>query len=261
MGQEYSAPSPGAKFQVIGAGLPRTGTASFSAALAILLDGPVYHGGTQITLGPEHEVKTWLRVAAQWPPSTRASRESVKSLIAGRLRGFVATTDYPGLNYVQELVELYPDAKVTCTVRDVESWQKSMAVVGNAATKWFMRILFLPMPSLRYFPAFIDTVKDQWHGRYGETASPSEATYHRHMEWLREVVPEKRLVFFDVRDGWGPLCEILGVDVPNVPFPRVNDGEAIARSAAKQFRRALRRWMLIAGIIACVGYGVTWMMR
>lgn len=52
MGQQYSAPVPGTKLQVIGAGLPRTGTVSFSRALEILLDGPVYHDGTNITLGP-----------------------------------------------------------------------------------------------------------------------------------------------------------------------------------------------------------------
>jgi hypothetical protein len=49
MGQKVSVPKAGAEIQVIGAGLPRTGTASFSAALEILLDGPTYHGGTQIS--------------------------------------------------------------------------------------------------------------------------------------------------------------------------------------------------------------------
>jgi hypothetical protein len=61
MGQKASVPQPGARFQVIGAGLSRTGTASFSAALEILLDGPVYHGGTQITMGPPTEIKSWIQ--------------------------------------------------------------------------------------------------------------------------------------------------------------------------------------------------------
>lgn len=51
MGQQASVPQAGAEIQVIGAGLPRTGTSSFSAALEILLDGPTYHGGTQISRG------------------------------------------------------------------------------------------------------------------------------------------------------------------------------------------------------------------
>ncbi|OAQ65191.1 NAD dependent epimerase/dehydratase [Pochonia chlamydosporia 170] len=261
MGQEYSVPKPNTKFQVIGAGLPRTGTASFSAALEILLAGPVYHGGTQLTLGPEYEVKTWLRAASLWPPSNDSARDEIKALIASRLDGFVATTDCPGTMYIPELVDLYPDAKVICTVRDEESWEKSMAVVSTAATKWFMRALFLPMPSLRYFPAYIDTLRDIWVALYGETEPVSKLTYQRHMRWLKEVVPKDRLVFFDVRDGWGPLCEALGVDVPDVPFPRVNDGEAIEKFAGKQFGRALKRWLLLLGGAGLLAYGVSWVMR
>ena len=36
------------KIQVIGAGLGRTGTMSFSAALEKLLDGPAYHSGNML---------------------------------------------------------------------------------------------------------------------------------------------------------------------------------------------------------------------
>lgn len=60
MGQHCFQPRPGTKLQVIGAGLPRTGTASISRALEILLDGPVYHGATQVLLGPEKDIKTWI---------------------------------------------------------------------------------------------------------------------------------------------------------------------------------------------------------
>lgn len=28
---------------------------------------------------------------------------------------------------------------------------------------------------------------------------------------------------FNVKQGWEPLCSFLGVDVPDVPFPRLND--------------------------------------
>jgi hypothetical protein len=58
MGNQLSAPKPGTEFQVIGAGLSRTGTASFSKALRILLDRLVYHGGTQTTLGDKVEMKS-----------------------------------------------------------------------------------------------------------------------------------------------------------------------------------------------------------
>ena len=39
--------------QVIGAGLPRTGSTSFAKALERLLDGPVCHGGSAILMREE----------------------------------------------------------------------------------------------------------------------------------------------------------------------------------------------------------------
>jgi hypothetical protein len=43
-------------------------------------------------------------------------------------------------------------------------------------------------------------------------------------EEVQRTVPEERLLVFEVRDGWEPLCRFLGVDVPDKPFPRANDG-------------------------------------
>ena len=56
MGAQSSIPKPGTTIQVIGRGVPRTGTASSSAALSILLNAPIYHGGTQATLGPPFQI-------------------------------------------------------------------------------------------------------------------------------------------------------------------------------------------------------------
>lgn len=37
----------------------------------------------------------------------------------------------------------------------------------------------------------------------------------------------RQLLKFSVKEGWGPLCEFLGVPVPDVPFPKVNSTEQI----------------------------------
>lgn len=61
MGQQVSVPQAGAEIQVIGAGLPRTRTSSFSAALENLLDRPTYHGGTQISRGAPIEIQSCIK--------------------------------------------------------------------------------------------------------------------------------------------------------------------------------------------------------
>ena len=35
----------------------------------------------------------------------------------------------------------------------------------------------------------------------------------------------------ELGQGWEPLCEFLGLPVPDEPFPRVNDAEAVERYA------------------------------
>jgi hypothetical protein len=50
MGGALSKADSAATMQVIGAGYSRTGTSSLQLALEKLVDGPVYHGGTQIWL-------------------------------------------------------------------------------------------------------------------------------------------------------------------------------------------------------------------
>ncbi|KAH8776779.1 NAD dependent epimerase/dehydratase [Diaporthe sp. PMI_573] len=253
MGNQASVPTPGTKLQVIGAGLPRTGTASFSEALRILLDAPVYHGGTQCTMGQPIEMLSWIKVLRLFPFRVDADRKAALSLIRQRLDGYAAVTDSPGNGLIPELLDLYPDAKVICTVRDPEAWEKSMVGVASASTKWFLRGVLLPLPTMRHFVDYINALRDQWLYLYGETEPPTTISYNRHMELLRETVPADRLVFLEVKDGWEPLCKALGKDIPDVPFPRINDSEAIDKFAAKTAMRGLIRWSIL---LAAVGAGI-----
>ena len=49
------------------------------------------------------------------------------------------------------------------------------------------------------------------------------AVFNEHVEEVKSFVPSDRLLVFDVRDGWNPLCTFLNKPVPDVPFPCVND--------------------------------------
>ncbi|PWY76118.1 NAD dependent epimerase/dehydratase [Aspergillus sclerotioniger CBS 115572] len=254
MGQKASDPQPGTKLQVIGAGLSRTGTASFSAALNILLDGPVYHGGTQVTMGQPIEIKTWITALRDW--LVGQDQQRVLALIKDRTDGYAAITDAPATQFVPELLELYPDSKVICTVRDPVAWAKSIEQISGLATLWFLRAVLLPLPGMRHFVEYISLLQLQWDRVYNGQRAQVEI-YHQHIAWLKEIVPADRLVFFDVKDGWEPLCEALGKDVPDVPFPRINDSKAVDQVAEYHIKRGLKRW---AGGFAVVGVVTAWFM-
>jgi hypothetical protein len=55
-------------------------------------------------------------------------------------------------------------------------------------------------------------------------------TYIEHYAHIRSKVPPERLLSFHPRDGWEPLCEFLGKEVPkDEAFPRVNEAKSTVR--------------------------------
>lgn len=54
----------------------------------------------------------------------------------------------------------------------------------------------------------------------------------------------------DLSEGWEPLCEFLGVPVPNEPFPRANDAAAADSYATKVLLKVLGVWV---GILTGAG--------
>ena len=44
-----------------------------------------------------------------------------------------------------------------------------------------------------------------------------------HNKAVEAQIPARQLLVYQVKDGWGPLCEFLDVPVPSEPFPRTND--------------------------------------
>ncbi|KAF4261646.1 hypothetical protein CNMCM8812_004840 [Aspergillus fumigatus] len=266
MGQTTSIPKPGTQIQVIGAGLPRTGTTSLSMALAILLDAPVYHCNTQTTRGPPSELKSWIRILHAW---LEGDRPTVLAALKSCLTGFAAVTDTPACHLLPELLELYPDAKVVCTVRDPLAWEKSMKQAHGLTRTWFLKALLFPLPGMRHFVDFTWLLRRQWSRLYADgrhlnsvnevaATLPQRETYSRHLAWLKENVPPHQLIFFDVREGWEPLCRALGKDIPkDVPFPHENDSVGIERTAKYHIRRALMRWagmFALTGVIIIAGF-------
>ena len=43
--------------------------------------------------------------------------------------------------------------------------------------------------------------------------------YEAHNRRVKEVVPEDRLLVWNIKDGWEPLCKFLGKPVPDAPIP------------------------------------------
>jgi Sulfotransferase domain len=71
-----------------------------------------------------------------------------------------------------------------------------------------------------------------WEGTFDERFEDKAyaiEVFERHNEEVKRRVPPERLLVYDVREGWEPLCEFLGVPEPEEPFPRLNDAAQMRR--------------------------------
>jgi hypothetical protein len=65
------------------------------------------------------------------------------------------------------------------------------------------------------------------------------AVFNRHNDEVKQAFGPDRLLVFDVKEGWAPLCRFLEVAEPNEPFPRLNDTATI-RAMMKRMRESER---------------------
>jgi hypothetical protein len=81
------------------------------------------------------------------------------------------------------------------------------------------------------------TLRDRHSERDGLIAS-----FERHTAAVKEAVPADRLLVWDAKEGWEPLCEFLGVDVPPMPLPHVNDSQTFKDRLVEMSLGTLDGW-------------------
>ncbi len=58
----------------------------------------------------------------------------------------------------------------------------------------------------------------------GEIDDPEHAVkiFEQHTQTVIDTIDPDRLLVYQVKQGWQPLCEFLDKPIPEEPFPRVN---------------------------------------
>ncbi len=195
---------------VIGAGFGRTGTLSFKAALEQLGYAPCWHIEDMVARRPDKPLLAWQALA-------QGGAMDWKKL----LEGYRAVSDMPICMYYRELMAVFPDARVVLTLRDPTAWAKSL----RALHQHFLTLT--SRPEMQTGPGRIwrDTMEALVWSKLGDVSDDGAltATFTRHTEDVRRNVPASRLLEFDVRQGWAPLCAFLNVPIPATPFPHLNE--------------------------------------
>ena len=130
-----------------------------------------------------------------WPAGKGAK---TCSQLLKRADTFDSLVDHPVRQCYRQLLEAYPDALFVLGDRPIEDWRRSMG--DNFDGDELKKLIDTHGPLTDWFVGHREDVvgffKDQ-----GKTS---------------------QLLIHDPADGWGPLCQFLGKDVPGVGYPHKN---------------------------------------
>ncbi|KAI9758561.1 MAG: hypothetical protein M4579_002996 [Chaenotheca gracillima] len=220
--------------KVLCLGLSRTGTASLRQALKRLGYVDTYHGFETLTENPR-DLEFWLEAENRRCGKT-TGRKFTRADFDQVLGHCQAVSDIPCACFAEELIAAYPDAKIIYTTRDKEAWFKSMQ---NTLLAWSKHpsikliqlhgaIFGKPM---RYVSDYLDVY---FHGYFGgDFIANGRRVWDEHYDLVHSLAPPEKILDYQVKEGWGPLCEFLGDPVPNLEFPRVNDTDEFQRRLGK----------------------------
>lgn len=138
------------------------------------------------------------------------------------MSGYLATLDSPCCDIYKDLMALYPSAKVILSVRDShEAWWKSFSnTIGAQLTKRYEWLTY-PIPFLRSNLILNHAITRRWM-RLAGTNTLGPDVYAAHNKDVQSNVPREKLLVFNVKMGWDPLCEFLDVPIPEEPFPNLS---------------------------------------
>ena len=144
--------------------------------------------------------------------------------------GYESACDWPSARYWEALSLHYPDAKIVLSVRDEARWYDSVAQTIYPASFLLPGWMESLIPPIRRMNKMVIAVV--WDGVFGGRFKDREHAlklYRENNDYVKSTVPSDRLLVFEAKDGWEPLCHFLDVPIPDGDYPHLNDAAQIRR--------------------------------
>ena len=162
-----------------------------------------------------------------------------------------AVVGHPAIFFYEEILEAFPDCKVILSVRDEDSWVKS--AVNQIELLYARRHkLFILSSTARKAHYILDCCIDASFGSCNPKSTyVFRKLYRVHNHRVKCVVPADKLLIYNVKQGWKPLCDFLGCEVPTISFPHENIKGELAYKAleltksGRQIKREMQRGILL----------------
>ena len=163
--------------------------------------------------------------------------------------------DIPGYFFFEEILEAFPDCKVILSVREEDSWIESLVRQLDSSSRSKISML---SPTARKMHYFVDSFFNAAIGTFNTKSTyVIRKRYRIHNHRVKSIVPADKLLVYNVKEGWKPLCDFLECEVPTIAFPHENiKAEIIAKfrqsRCAQQIKREVLRGYIAIGAVLIV---------
>jgi len=128
--------------------------------------------------------------------------------------GYAAAVDWPASAFWPELARAHPEALIVLSTRTTPgTWWRG-------ADRTILPGVRRPAPpELTDWQAMVRTLLGERFTPDWDDEPAANDAYERHNERVRALAPPDRLLQWRADQGWEPLCQALGLPVPDQPFP------------------------------------------
>ena len=173
-----------------------------------------------------------------------------------------AVVDSPGNLFWDEILEAFPDCKVILSERDEDSWVKSAVNQLEVLDAVRSRTMSILSSTMRKMDRIVDSSVVALVGSRNKASTYIfRKRYRIHNHRVKSIVPPDKLLVYKVQQGWKPLCDFLGCEVPTAAFPHENvKGESSKKMASSplsmtRFGRQVKEEMQRA-VLAIISFAV-----
>ncbi|KAJ9134143.1 hypothetical protein NKR23_g10301 [Pleurostoma richardsiae] len=251
---------------VIVAALPRSGTLSIATALTEI-GYRTYHSHTE---PPSQWAKFREALMAHSPRIARSYGAEPKQPWT-REQWDSAYGDYDAVTeilacFTVELARTYPDAKVVVVETDKQRWMDSTDEIYFRETlgSWwgtFVRVVVSPVAGDISEQVRWDIVRAFFRGdSIAEMRAAHSDVYDKFFRDVYANVAPERMLVFRHSDGWEPLCDFLGKEVPAIPYPHANERRVLLAKRKFLYKillaRFFRRLGFATATVSALGLGL-----
>ncbi|CAH8626838.1 unnamed protein product [Schistosoma rodhaini] len=213
--------------EVIVVGLNKTGTSYLKYALELLYHGsPCFHY-IDLIYQSNDNIEKWLELnLCQYQTKLNGFHYNKQELLRMLLKNYKTVSGIPITSFLSDLIQMYPNAKVILTVRNAELWHAACRTnfIPYKTNQSKLQKMFSKLKLCSWLININHIKLLSIQNTLGKTINLNNDNelihaYSRYNDYVKLIVPNERLLIYNIKQGWLPLCEFLNKPIPCCKFP------------------------------------------